>query len=185
MFCRFTPGANKNWKIHVKHCSSEYLRRPVMCPIRDVLDTHKAIVSHWPIFEDPKLAKCHPFFLTAKSKVTKGDPIWFTKTPVGRNTLVGITKKLADCVPSLESKRITNKTGQNTGITRLEQAHVPIDRAMALTGHRDINSYKKYNRQKREGPSSFAMQNCLVGDSGRAISYQEAMTKESNKSEEF
>jgi hypothetical protein len=37
---------------------------------------------------------------------------------------------------------------------------VPVDRAMKLTGHHDLKSYKKYNKQRLENASACAMQMC-------------------------
>lgn len=106
----------------------------MLCSIPDVVNTYKTIVSHWPVFQDPQIARNHPFFLTLKSKF-KNFLVWYKEVPVGWNTLAKVAQKLAEDVPSLEGKRITNKTGQNIGINRLEEAMVPVDRCRA------VNSY--------------------------------------------
>jgi hypothetical protein len=93
-------------------------------------------------------------------------------------------KRLAREVPTLKDKRITNKTGRNTGISRLEEALVPIDREMELTGHRDSKSYKKYNRDKQASVSAAAMQAVMTGDQdGNAISYVDALLIERSRQE--
>lgn len=43
-------------------------------------------------------------------------------------------------------KIVTNKTSRNIGISRLDDAMVPIEKGMELTGHRDPKSFKKYNK---------------------------------------
>ena len=35
-----------------------------MCGVRDVVDTFKKMVMHWPAFKNHELQKCHSFFLT-------------------------------------------------------------------------------------------------------------------------
>ena len=37
----------------------------------------------------------------------------------------------------LRGKNIINKTGRNTRITRLDEAHVPLNKAMEPIGHKD------------------------------------------------
>jgi hypothetical protein len=178
---RFTPGPNKNWKIDVIHCNSESLWKPVICVVPDVIKTYKKIVAHWPLFENNVP---HAFFLTPKQKFIKRDQVWYTTTAIGRNTLSQVAKKLAEDVPSLDTKRITNKTGRNTGISRLEEALVPIDRGMELTGHRDLKSYKKYSKQKDAIASAAAMQTCMTGDAnGNPISYLDAIKMETSHQE--
>jgi hypothetical protein len=141
---------------YVNHCSAESLRKPVLCSVLDVVKTYKSIVNHWPVFEDPEKARNHAFFLTPKPNF-KNHVVWYKDVPVGRNTLAKVVQKLAEDMPSLDGKRITNKTGRNTGISRLEEARVPLDRAIQLTGHRDIKSYKKYSKQRYENASACAM----------------------------
>jgi len=64
---------------------------------------------------------------------------------VGRNTLSDITRTLTEVVPALKLKRITNKSGRATRITRMEEAQVPREKGMIITGYRDAKSYGKYS----------------------------------------
>ena len=61
-----------------------------------------------------------------------------------------MTKRLCEGVLSLKGKNVTNKTGRNTGIIKLDKVLVPLDKAMELTGHRDQKSFKKYYRARVE-----------------------------------
>jgi hypothetical protein len=101
----------------------------VLCSLPDVVKTYKSIVSNWLVFQDEESSRSHPFFLTPKAKF-KDQMIWFKDVPVGRNTLSKVAQKLAEDVPALSGKRITNKIGRNISINRLEEAMVPLDRAM-------------------------------------------------------
>jgi hypothetical protein len=89
LYCRFSPGPNKNWKIDVTHCSSESLRKPVHCSVPDVVKTYKSIVNYWPSFKDEEEARHHAFFTPIKFK--KGAEVWFKNVPIGRNTLSKIS----------------------------------------------------------------------------------------------
>jgi hypothetical protein len=158
----------------------------VLCSLHDVVKTYKSILKHWPVFQDAQSSRSHAFFLTPKNKF-KDQLIWYKDVPVGRNTLSKVAQKLVEDVPSLLGKRITNKTGRNTGISRLEEAMVPVDRAMQLIGHRDAKSYKKYSKQRFENVSACAMQ--MVMSSGARtealLSYEDAMRKENKRLEEI
>jgi hypothetical protein len=65
---------------------------------------------------------------------------------VGRNHLSTLTKRLCESISILKGKNITNKIGHNTGITQLDELMVSIVKVMEVTRHRDMKSFKKYNR---------------------------------------
>jgi hypothetical protein len=54
---------------------------------------------------------------------------------------------------------------------------VPVDRAMQLTGHRDLKSYKKYSKQRFENASTYALQSVMSSRRGSEapLSYEDAM----------
>jgi hypothetical protein len=57
---------------------------------------------------------------------------------------------------------------------------------MQLTGHRDIKSFKKYNRQRYEQASANTMQNCMSAnaiDTDNPISYQDTLKIETKRLE--
>jgi hypothetical protein len=99
--------------------------------------------------------------------------------PVGRNTLATYTRLLAQDVPSMEGKRITNKSRRGTGITRMNQALVPIEKAMETTSHRTMDTYEKYNQEKKY-LSERATQRVFCGEikNGRPILYEDAYKEE-------
>jgi hypothetical protein len=77
------------------------------------------------VYECESEAANHPFFLTGKQRVNPEMPIWFTKTHVGRNQLSALSKRLAEQIPALKNKRISNKSTRSTGISCMEGALVP------------------------------------------------------------
>jgi hypothetical protein len=62
-------------------------------------------------------------------------------------------KCLAEGVDSLKGRKIMNKTGSGIGITRLNEALVPIAKAMETTGHRTMDAFEKYNHEKKSSQS--------------------------------
>ena len=143
MYCfRYLPGLSKTVKSDIYHCNSESMRRPVDTYSRDVVSTYKTLVSHWPDFSVEELAGkpfdgVQPFFLTPKLKVKKSDSVWFLKMPVGKNTLSKICKELIEGAGIDAGGRVfSNKTPRRIGISRMEDAHVPVEKGMRITGHR-------------------------------------------------
>jgi len=90
----------------------------------------------------------HPIFLTPKPRLRFFDDVWFSHGAVGRNTLSEITRTLAGAILALKLKKITNKSGRATNITRMEEARVPRKKGMSVIGHRDAKSYGKYSREE-------------------------------------
>jgi hypothetical protein len=127
------------------------------------------------MFKKPKENRCHPFFLTPNRKFHAQDFVWFKLVLVGRNQLAEYTKSLAKDVPSLAGKRILNKTSRGVGITRLNEALVPIAKAMENTGHRTMDALEKYNQEKKI-LSERATQRVLFGEmqDGVPVLYEDA-----------
>jgi hypothetical protein len=86
---------------------------------------------------------------------------------------------LAKDVPALKGRKITNKNGRNIGITRLNEALVPIEKAMETTRHCIIDAYEKYN-QKKKYISKHATQRVLSGEirDGHPLLYSDAYKEE-------
>ena len=139
--CRYQQGFSKNYFFDSNHCASEDFRPAVNVYVTDVINTYKALMLHRPILDGPGP---HPIFLSPKTKLKLDrDLIWFSKVPVGRNTLGLLTKRLTEDIPEFIGKKITNKSGRGTAVTRLTQAMVPIEYGMRVTGHRNSKSYSK------------------------------------------
>ena len=107
------------------------------------------IVGHWTLFESVAENSCHPFFLTPKKEFHKRDKVWYTRGPIGRNSLQVFTKLIIEDVPSFKSRKIINKIGRSTKITRLNEALVLIDKAIETTGHHSMDAYEIYNQEKK------------------------------------
>jgi len=105
----------------------------VNCCDANVINTYKGLIAHWPLFNPMDLV--HPMFLTPETRLKSHDSIWFTCNPVGRKTLSNIIRTLAEAVPELKSKRITNKSGKAIGITRMEEARVSREKGICVTSH--------------------------------------------------
>jgi hypothetical protein len=135
-------GLSKTVKTNIYHCNSESMRKPVDCYSEDVVNTYKTLTAHWPIFclkELAMYADCvQPFFLTPKSRPKLTNEVWFLKTPVGKNTLGQTVKNIILATPEIKAngRIFSNKTPRRIGISRMEEAEVPIDKGMRITGHR-------------------------------------------------
>jgi hypothetical protein len=142
MLCKYIPGLSKTIKSDNYHCNTESMRKPVDCYSFDVVNTYKTVTSHWPIFTSTDLAAfpegLHPFFLTLKSRIKKGDNVWFLKILVGKNMLGQTVKQLILNMPEIKAngRNFSNKTPRRIGISRMEEAMVPVEKGMRITGHR-------------------------------------------------
>jgi hypothetical protein len=103
---------------------------------------YKTITAHWPFFSSDDLAifagSVQPIFFTPKLRVKRNDDVWFLKTPIGKNTLGQMIRSIILSTPGIEPKGRTfsNKTPRRIGISRMEEAQVPIEKGMLITGHR-------------------------------------------------
>jgi hypothetical protein len=131
-------------KSDIFHCNSEAIRKHVDTYSKDVVNTYKTLVSHWPLFSAEDLAGkpyygVQPFFLTPKLKLKKNDDVWFLKIPVGKTSLSKICKELIEGAGIDAKGRVfSNKTPRRIGISRMEDAHVPVEKGMHITGHKYI-----------------------------------------------
>ena len=118
------------------------MRKPVDCYSEDVLQTYKTLTVHWPVFNVDELVvfpnSVQPFFLTPKLKIKNNEDVWFLKTPVGKNTLGQTVKQIILSTPGIDPKGRTfsNKTPRHIGISRMEEAQVPVEKGMCITSHR-------------------------------------------------
>ena len=144
--CRYTPGLSKTVKTDIYHCNSESMRKPVDCYSEDVLQTYKTLTAHWPMFNADELAvfpnSVQPIFLTPKLKIKKNEDVWFLKTPVGKNTLSQTVKQIILSTLGIDPKGRTflNKTPRRIGISHMEDAQVPVEKGMRITGHRYLHN---------------------------------------------
>ncbi|KAL2650813.1 hypothetical protein R1flu_018941 [Riccia fluitans] len=105
---RYVPGTCKNRKVNVKHCGANTLRKPVDCPVADVITFIIKMTEKRPVFGTNQPGP-HPLFLTLNHKYEVTDLIWYSKMPVGKNTLREYSKKMAADIPELKGFWITNK----------------------------------------------------------------------------
>lgn len=68
---------------------------------------------------------------------------------MGKNILAITTKCIMIDFEDFKGKWITNKTGHDVTITRIEQVLVPIEQRMERTWHKDAKSYCKCNKDDK------------------------------------
>ena len=69
---------------------------------------------------------------------------WFTLTPVGKNRLNKLLKEM--CVAAGLSNSFTNHSLRAYGATAMFQAGIPEKLIQQRTGHRSIDTLRKYER---------------------------------------
>ena len=96
--------------------------------------------------------------------------------------MVEYTKLLVKNVFYLIGKQFLNKTGRGVGITRLNEALVPIAKAMETTCHPTMDAFKKYNHEKQI-LSERATQCIMSGEmqDGTLVSYEDVYKEELEK----
>jgi hypothetical protein len=126
-------------KTDIYHCNVESMRREVDCYCDDVVNTYKILSHHWPSFSvddlDSFKNRQQPLFLIPR-KDKKGDSVWFLKKAVDKNALDTTMRTVVEAVGIDKRGRIiTNKTMWRIGISRMEEAGVPVEKGMRITGH--------------------------------------------------
>ena len=185
---RFSPGESRNWGIDINYCGVDYQRKPVDCYDPTIILTYRILIQHRPQFSDFDL-QCFggnpaPLFLRPKTKIERGESVWFLKKAVGKNTLECVTRVMAESAGI--SKNVTNKTGRHIGTTRMEAALVPVNVACERTGHRDAKSFYKYIK-KDKSVEDRAMQRIISGELGpvgQPIQFADALLQEKQKKQQ-
>jgi hypothetical protein len=179
-FLRYLPCLSKTIKTDMYHCNAEAMRPPVDCYSKDVVNTFKILLSHWPVFSSEELevlfkGSQQPLFLVPK-KVKTGDDVWFMKKPMGINTLTGTMKMLVESVGiDPKGRNITKKPMQQISIFRMEESKVPVKKGMRITSHHDHKLDAKYRANYNEvedrvyqdvisGTTSMVIGKCLQFD---------------------
>jgi hypothetical protein len=81
----------------------------------------------------------HPILFNLKFKWKSSNDVSFFKTPIGKNTLCSMTKKMTTNF-DMDSKQIINKIGRLTiGISHMEDVLIPVEYGMAIIGYYDVN----------------------------------------------
>ena len=86
-----------------------------------------------------------PFYLAVKHKRNADDPIWYMKSPLGKNQL---GKFLSEAVSAAGlqagKKKLANHSVRKTSIGRLLDANFPENYVMQLSGHKNMQSLRAY-----------------------------------------
>ena len=89
------------------------------------------------------------FFLVASKKIRPKNKVWHNVGPVCRNKFANFIKNLAQSIDSLVGKKITNKSRQGVGNTRLNNQLVFIEKPMETSGHKSVDVFKNYNQEQK------------------------------------
>ena len=100
-----------------------------------------------------------------RHKIDLNNEVWYCRTPIGTNTLSQMMSRISDALNL--SRRYTNHSIRSSAITCLSNAGVATRHIMNLTGHKNPNSIKSYNRDSSEAQKraySKCLQNQLYED---------------------
>ena len=108
------------------------------CPIR----LFKMYLSKWP----GDLKSSRRFYLTPKQNVLQTDEIWYTKNPMGKNSISNIMKALTAATPFENCrKKLTNHSMRKTAVKKLKATNVPESSIIKVTGHTSTRGLKRYD----------------------------------------
>ena len=105
------------------------------CPV----NLYKVFASHRP---DNSKTPDSPFFLTVNHKRKADSQVWYTKGPLGKNSIGMFLMKAAKAAGL--SGKITNHSVQKTCISRLMDADVPTNFVAQLSEHKNLKSLDAY-----------------------------------------
>ncbi|XP_053376908.1 uncharacterized protein KIAA1958-like [Mercenaria mercenaria] len=83
-----------------------------------------------------------PFFLTPNDKPQR---CWFKKTPLGINKLYNIMRDMK-AEAGIENPRITPYSSRKHLVQTLNDAGVPANQIMQISGHKNVNSINNYSK---------------------------------------
>ena len=101
-----------------------------------------------------KLCKCSDAFFQRPRDIFKAsDSTWYTKQPVGVNTLRNVVKTL--CEDTGIPGYYTNHSLRSSSVTRMYQSGVDEQLIQEITGHRSlaVQSYKQTSQSQRQRAS--------------------------------
>ena len=96
----------------------------------------------------PKAKAWQSFVFDPKRKVSSDDKMWYTKTPVGKNTLRKVVQDICR-VAGIEGYKTDHSLRATICTIGLEKA-VPEKLIMEHTGHRTVKSLHTYQRVSDE-----------------------------------
>ena len=87
-----------------------------------------------------------PFYLSVIDKPVSN--VWFKKTPMGKNTIDSIMKKMKLTSPLIDlcpEKRITNHSARYTVVNKLKSSGIPKCEIKNITGHTSAQGLDDYD----------------------------------------
>jgi integrase len=103
------------------------------------VNLYKVFASHRP---DTSKTPDSPFFLTVNHKRKADSQVWYSKDPLGKNSIGMFLMKAANAAGL--SGKITNHSVRKTCISRLMDADVPTNFVAQLSGHKNLKSLDAY-----------------------------------------
>ena len=112
----------------------------IFCTCKE--DPKTCVIEACKIYAEHRPEGQEEFYLAAKTGVSKVEPVWFKKSPVGQNKLGNMMRSGAE-VAGLAGK-MTNHSGRRTTVKRLLDGGCPETYAKQYTGHKSTAGLASY-----------------------------------------
>ena len=98
-----------------------------------------------------------PFFLSINMHDPREDSAWFKNSPMGINSIYGLTKSMKQKSKLLdESRKVTNHSIRKHQLQKCVDINLPPTETVQMSGHRNlqsVNNYSKMNQNKQKAVS--------------------------------
>jgi hypothetical protein len=140
-FVRYSERDSKNYHASMTKFQQEHFREPVTCHEPDVVSTYRQLIRHMPPKEDPKKGR-HIFLQAIRGNCRTN--AWFNTNNIVVKVLAAWCKNMMALLDAPGS--YTNKSPRYTTIQKMILAGVPNGIGMAITGHKNEGSYRRYDQ---------------------------------------
>ena len=155
----------------------EFSHQRAFNPTLHATDQERCPIKYYKSFREHRPTEMNspesPFFLAVKTKRSPNSPVWYMKSPLGKNELGKMLGEVARMANLGGPKKVTNHSVRKTSISRLLDANCPEVYVSQLSGHKSLqslNSYKTASMQHQR-----AMSHVLSGETSSSSSVLQSM----------
>lgn len=85
------------------------------------------------------------FYLQPKTNAVRDDEVWFTRNPVGKNSISRFMKVLVEGTELEGTAKLTNHSGRKTLVKKLKRAGTAESSIVKVTGHKSVAGLRSYD----------------------------------------
>ena len=91
------------------------------------------------------------FYLQPKMRKTIHDDVWYTRNPIGKNSISVIKKELVSGTDvKMSRKRLKNYSARKTLVKKMKSAEIPDHSVIKMIGHKNIAGLKCYDHSNED-----------------------------------